>query len=147
MRSSRSVIYTLETLHFLEAFNIWLAFKRTTFNVCAFCMAARTVAALIMTGAFFSSRVLYKSVIRGVLIPAIPCHFMSYPGSRRLPIAPVAAPRAHYGVLGPVYWASSTFISNVSVRLTGVGIPASFPKRTTAPFIASISVFFFLSTS
>jgi hypothetical protein len=49
-----------------DALNIWLAFKRTTFNVCAFCMAARTVAALIMTGAFFSSKVLYKSIIRGV---------------------------------------------------------------------------------
>jgi hypothetical protein len=36
-----------------DALNIWLAFKRTTFNVCAFCMAARTVAALIMSGAFF----------------------------------------------------------------------------------------------
>jgi len=36
-----------------DALNIWLAFKRTTFNVCAFCMAARTVATLIMSGAFF----------------------------------------------------------------------------------------------
>jgi hypothetical protein len=36
-----------------DALNIWLAFKRTTFNVCAFCMAARTIAALIMSGAFF----------------------------------------------------------------------------------------------
>jgi hypothetical protein len=53
MRSSQSVIYTPDALHFLEAPHIWLAFKRTTFNVCAFCMAARTVAALIMPGAFF----------------------------------------------------------------------------------------------
>ena len=36
-----------------DALKIWLAFKRTTFNVCAFCMAARAVAALIMSGAFF----------------------------------------------------------------------------------------------
>ena|GEM_PF-991145 len=36
-----------------DALNIWLAFKRTRFNVCAFCMAARTVAVLIMSGAFF----------------------------------------------------------------------------------------------
>ena len=36
-----------------DALNIWLAFKRTTFNVCAFCMAARTVATLIMSEAFF----------------------------------------------------------------------------------------------
>ena len=36
-----------------DALNIWLAFKRTTFNVCAFCVAARTVAALIMSDAFF----------------------------------------------------------------------------------------------
>jgi hypothetical protein len=36
-----------------DALNIWLAFKRTTCNVCAFYMAARTVAALIVSGAFF----------------------------------------------------------------------------------------------
>jgi hypothetical protein len=34
-------MYTLETLHFLEALNIWLAFKRTTLSVCTVCMAAR----------------------------------------------------------------------------------------------------------
>jgi hypothetical protein len=73
VRSSRSVIYTPEALHFLEAPHIWLASNRTTFSVCAFCMAARTVAALIMSGAFFSSRVLYKSTIRGLPLPAIAC--------------------------------------------------------------------------
>ncbi|MGA2027335.1 MAG: hypothetical protein ABSH17_09770 [Syntrophobacteraceae bacterium] len=36
-----------------DTLNIWLAFKRTTSNVRAFCMAARTVAALIISGAFF----------------------------------------------------------------------------------------------
>ena len=45
MRSSRSVIYTPEALHFLEAPHIWLASNRTTLNVYAFCMAARKVAA------------------------------------------------------------------------------------------------------
>ena len=32
-----------------DALKIWLAFKRTMFNVCEFCMAMRTVAALIMS--------------------------------------------------------------------------------------------------
>jgi len=41
MRSSRSVIYTPEALHFLEAPHIWLASNRTTFSVCAVCMAER----------------------------------------------------------------------------------------------------------
>jgi hypothetical protein len=41
MRSSRSVIYTPEALNFLEAPHIWLASNRTTFCVCAVCMAAR----------------------------------------------------------------------------------------------------------
>jgi len=41
-----------------DALNVWLAFKRATFNVCVFCMAARTVAGLSMSGAFFSSKVL-----------------------------------------------------------------------------------------
>ena len=45
MRSSRSVIYTPEALHFLEAPHIWLASNRTTFSVCAVCMAAQKVAA------------------------------------------------------------------------------------------------------
>ena len=36
-------------------------------------MAARTVAALIMSGAFFSSRVLYKSIIRGLSLLPIAC--------------------------------------------------------------------------
>ena len=45
-------LYTIVT-SLSNALNIWLAFKRTTFNVFAFCMAARTVAALIMSGAFF----------------------------------------------------------------------------------------------
>jgi hypothetical protein len=45
-------LYTIVTSLY-DALNIWLAFKRTTFNVCAFCMAAHTVAALIVSGAFF----------------------------------------------------------------------------------------------
>ena len=45
-------LYTIVTSLY-DALKIWLAFKRTTFNVCAFCMAARAVAALIMSGAFF----------------------------------------------------------------------------------------------
>jgi hypothetical protein len=63
---------TIFTL-FPDALNIWLAFKRTTFNVCTFCMVARTVAALIMSGAFFSRKMLYKSVIRGLPLPPISC--------------------------------------------------------------------------
>jgi len=35
------VIYTPEALHFLEAPHIWLASNRTTFSVCAVCMAER----------------------------------------------------------------------------------------------------------
>jgi len=50
-------LYTIATSLY-DALNIWLAFKRTTFNVCAFCMAARTVADLMVSGAFFSSKVL-----------------------------------------------------------------------------------------
>ena len=100
-------LYTIVTSLY-DAPDIWLAFKRTTFNVCAFCMAARTVAAfaqpsvlspaslhgcahgrrfcsalspqssvlllrmaartvaaLSMSDAFFSSRVLYKFILRG----------------------------------------------------------------------------------
>jgi hypothetical protein len=60
VRSSRSVIYTPEALHFLEAPHIWLASNRTTFSVCAVCMAARKEPIL------FLSRVLYKSVIRAI---------------------------------------------------------------------------------
>ena len=45
-------LYTIVT-SLSDALNVWIAFKRTTFNVCAFCMAERTVAALIMSGAFF----------------------------------------------------------------------------------------------
>jgi len=33
-------LYTIVT-SLSDGLNIWLAFKRTTFNVCAFCMAAR----------------------------------------------------------------------------------------------------------
>jgi len=44
--------YTIVTSLY-DALNIWLAFKRTTFNVSAFCMAARTVGELIVSGAFF----------------------------------------------------------------------------------------------
>ncbi|MGA2025831.1 MAG: hypothetical protein ABSH17_02035, partial [Syntrophobacteraceae bacterium] len=36
-------LYTIVTSPPAALINIWLAFKRTTFNVCAFCMAARTV--------------------------------------------------------------------------------------------------------
>jgi hypothetical protein len=36
-------------------------------SVLLLCMAARTVAALIMSGAFFSNKVLYKSIIRGII--------------------------------------------------------------------------------
>jgi hypothetical protein len=42
---------------FLNAFPL-LAFKRTTFNVCPFSIAARKVAALIMSGAFFEQGII-----------------------------------------------------------------------------------------
>ena len=81
IRTSRSVIYTPEVLHFLEAPHVWLASNRTTLNVYAFCMAARKVAAFAQPSVlspqscfsawlrgksrfFFLSRVLYESVIR-----------------------------------------------------------------------------------
>ncbi|SPJ15086.1 hypothetical protein SBDP2_2130003 [Syntrophobacter sp. SbD2] len=45
-------LYTIVT-SLSDSLNIWLAFKRITSNLCAFCTAARTVAALIISGAFF----------------------------------------------------------------------------------------------
>jgi hypothetical protein len=52
MRSSRSVIYTPEVLHFLEAPHIWPASNRTTLNVCAACMAARKEPILFLSRVF-----------------------------------------------------------------------------------------------
>ena len=77
MRSSRSVIYTPEALHFLEAPHIRLASNRTTFSGCAVCMAARKEPLL------FLSRVLYKSIIRGLWSPrkrSCGCSSSSTPG-------------------------------------------------------------------
>jgi len=49
-----------------------LAFKHATFDVGAFCMAARRIAAFIMSGAFFIDqgivKVLYTPVKRGEII-------------------------------------------------------------------------------
>jgi hypothetical protein len=59
-------LYTIVT-SLSNALNIWLAFKRTTFNVCALCMAARTVAALIM-----SYQVAFKMVLDASKSPLPP---------------------------------------------------------------------------
>jgi len=59
-------LYTMVT-SLSDALNIRLAFKRTTFNVCAFCMAARTGSPLLSCQVhFFSIKVLYKSIVRGI---------------------------------------------------------------------------------
>ena len=50
----------------MKAPHIWLASNRTTFSVCAVCMAARKEPAL------FLSRVLYKSIMRGESVDWIP---------------------------------------------------------------------------
>jgi hypothetical protein len=86
-----------------DALNIWLAFKPTTFNVCAFWMAARTVAALIMSGAvFFSSKELYKSIIRGFSqgLQAGPC--TGTPShERRLPVSHPVFADGHIAISRP----------------------------------------------
>jgi hypothetical protein len=63
MRSSRSVIYTPEALHFLEGPHIWLP------PTAPHLVSALSAWLRGKSRFFFLSRVLYKSIIRGLPLP------------------------------------------------------------------------------